>query len=207
MKQDPACRAKDPVSSRSTPPSLAGKGVGGLGMSFYDLIRSKRDTRAYADRPIAEETLRRVLQAGRMAGSAKHAQPCRFVVLRDRRHKEELAACGDFTGHLPEAPVLVAIVTLPDAGQWEPLRATSFDAGRAAQNMMLAAWAEGVASCPVTMHRHDDAARVLGLPDGHRITWVLAFGYPAQDAPARESRPRLALEEYVHEERWGGGHH
>ena len=173
------------------------------GTTFYDLIRTKRDSRAYADRPIPEETLRRILQAGRMAGSAKHAQPCRFVVLRDRARREELAACGNYTAHVPAAPVAVAIVTLPESSQWEPQRATSFDAGRAAQNMMLAAWAEGVGSCPVTMHRHDEAARILGLPPDHRVTWVIAFGYPAAD-PQRESRPRLPLSDYVHNERWGG---
>jgi nitroreductase len=172
--------------------------------TFYDLIRTKRDTRAYTDQPIPEETWHRILQAGRMAGSAKAAQPCRFVVLRDPARKAELAACGDFTAHLTTSPVLVAIVTLPDAGQWEPVRATSFDAGRAAQNMMLAAWAEGIHSCPVTMHRHDDAARVLGVPEGHRVTWVLTFGYPAAGAPRREPRPRAPLDEYVHQERWQG---
>jgi nitroreductase len=169
--------------------------------TLYDLIRGKRDTRTYAERLIPEETLRRILQAGRMAGSAKAAQPCRFVVLRDRRRREELAACGDYTSQVPKAAVAVAIVTLPDAGQWDPVRATSFDAGRAAQNMMLAAWAEGIASCPVTMHRHDDAATVLGVPPGHRVTWVIAFGYP--DAEQREPRPRLPLDVYIHEERWG----
>ncbi len=168
---------------------------------FYDFIRSKRDTRAYAERPVPQATLRRILQAGRMAGSAKAAQPCRFIVLRDRQHREGLAACGDFTGQMPLAAVAVAIVTLPDAGQWDPVRATSFDAGRAAQNMMLAAWAEGVSSCPVTMHRHDDAATVLGLPAEHRVTWVLCFGYPVEEKE-RQSRPRLPLDEYVHEERW-----
>lgn len=172
--------------------------------TFYDVVRTKRDLRAYEDRPIPEEVLRRILQAGRMAGSAKHAQPCRFIVLRDRRRREELAACGDFTAHVVTAPVAIAIVTLPEAGQWDPLRATSFDAGRAAQNMMLTAWAEGIASCPVTMHRHEDAARVLGLPPDHRVTWVLAFGYPREDALAtRPRRPRLPLAEYVHEEHWG----
>ena len=172
--------------------------------TFYDLIRTKRDTRAYADRPIAEEMLRRILRAGRMAGSARHAQPCRFVVLRDPEHKAALAACGDFTEPVRAAPVAIAIVVLPDAGQWDPVRATSFDAGRAAQNMMLAAWAEGVGSRPTTMHRHDDAARVLGLPEGHRVTWVLAFGYPSEEGEAgRMRQPRLPLAEYVHYERWG----
>jgi nitroreductase len=173
-------------------------------LDVYTAVISKRDLRAYDSRPIPPETERRILQAGRMAGSAKHAQPCRFVVLRDRRHKQELAACGDFTTQIPSAPLVVAIVTLPDAGQWDPERATSFDAGRAAQNMMLTAWAEGVASCPVTMHRHDDAARVLRLPPDHRVTWVLGFGYPAEGGVSRTSRPRLPLDEYVHEEYWDG---
>ena len=171
--------------------------------TFYDLIRSKRDVRAYSDRPIPDEALRRILQAGRMAGSAKNAQPVRFVLLRDLGHKRELAACGDYTVHLPSAPLLVALVTLPESGQWEPERATSFDAGRAAQNMMLAAWAEGITSCPVTMHRHEDAARVLRLPPEHRVTWVVALGYPEEGAPAREPRPRVPLAEYVHDEYWG----
>ena len=170
---------------------------------FFGTILSKRDTRAYSDKLIPEATLRRILSAGRKAGSAKHAQPCRYVVLRSRGRRELVAACGDYTSQVPGAAVAVAIVTLPDAGQWDPVRAMSFDAGRAAQNMMLAAWAEGIASCPVTMHRHDDAARVLGLPPDHRVTWVLAFGYPAAEEGAREARTRLSLEEYVHEERWG----
>lgn len=170
--------------------------------TLYDLIRTKRDIRAYADRPIPDDALHRVLQAGRMAGSAKNAQPVRVVVLRDPAHKRELAACGDYTPHLPGAPVLIALVTLPESGQWDPVRATSFDAGRAAQNIMLAAWAEGIASCPVTMHRHAAAARVLRLPPDHRVTWVIALGYPAPDAPAREPRPRAAMGAFVHEEYW-----
>ena len=126
----------------------------------------------------------------------------RLVVLRDQAHKRELAGCGDYTAHLPAAPVLLALVTLPESGQWDPVRATSFDAGRAAQNIMLAAWADGITSCPVTMHRHEDAARVLRLPPEHRVTWVIALGYPAEWAPAREPRPRAPLAEYVHDEYW-----
>ncbi len=132
-----------------------------------------------------------------MAGSSKNAQPCRFVVLRDQEHKRELAACGDFAQHLPSAPVVVAVVLLPDGGP--------FDAGRAAQNMMVAAWAEGITSCPTSMHRPDDAARVLRLPDGHRVATTLPLAYPAEAPPARPSRPRLPLDEYVHEEYWQEG--
>jgi nitroreductase len=163
--------------------------------STYDVIRTKRDTRAYADRAIPEETLQRILQAGRMAGSSKNSQPARFVVLRTRERIEELAACGDFATHLPSAPVVVAVVLMPDGGP--------FDAGRAAQNMMVAAWAEGLTSCPTSMHHPECAAGVLGLPPDHRVAIALPFGYPAAEAEPRPGRPRLPLSEYVHEDRWG----
>jgi len=163
-------------------------------MEAYTCIRTKRDTRAYQDRPIPEESLRRILQAGRMAGSARNLQPWRFVVLQDAAKKRELAACGQFAQHISSAPVVVAIV-LPQDGR-------EFDAGRCAQNMMLAAWAEGIASCPVTMHDGDCALRVLGVPQGYRVSIVLAFGYPPPSGPRPRGTPRTPLAELVHRDGW-----
>jgi nitroreductase len=163
-------------------------------MDAYTCILSKRDTRAYEDRPIPEESLRRILQAGRMSGSAKNVQPWRFVVLQDAPKKRELATCGQFAQHIASAPVVVAIV-LPQDGR-------EFDAGRCAQNMALTAWADGIASCPVTMHDGDCALRVLGIPDGYRVSIVLAFGYPPPSGPRRKGTPRIPLEELVHREGW-----
>jgi len=166
---------------------------GGGELDAYTCIRTKRDTRAYQSKSIPEDTLHRILQAGRLAGSAKNLQPCRFVVLQEEARKKELAACGQFASHVVTAPVAVAVV-IPQDGR-------EFDAGRSAQNMMLAAWAEGVTSCPVTMHDAPCARRVLGLPDTHRVAIVLALGYPAPDETHRSS-PRVPLDELVHHERW-----
>ena len=162
-------------------------------MDAYTCIRTKRDTRAYQSKPIPEDALHRILHAGRMAGSAKNVQPCRFVVLQEEVRKQELATCGQFATHIVTAPAVVAIV-IPQDGR-------EFDAGRSAQNMMLAAWAEGITSCPVTMHDASCACRVLGLPETHRVAIVLAFGYPAP-GERRRSSPRLPLDELVHHERW-----
>ncbi len=163
-------------------------------MDAYACIRSKRDSRTYADRPITEESLGRILQAGRMAGSSKNTQPWRFVVLRDEARKAELAACGQFAQHVPGAPLVIAVVLTPGGG--------AFDAGRAAQNMMLAAWAEGITSCPVAMHDRECAARVLGLPDGHQVAIVITFGYPASEASLHRGVARTPLSELAHQERW-----
>ncbi len=163
-------------------------------MDTYKCIVSKRDTRAYLDKGLPEESLQRILQAGRMAGSSKNSQPCRFVVLETEERKRELAACGQYAAYIPTAPVVVAVVI--------PERAREFDAGRAAQNMMLAAWNDGITSCPVTMHDADCARRVLGLPEGHRVAIVLAFAYPEPSESMSMGRQRLGLGELVHRDRW-----
>jgi len=165
-------------------------------MDAYTAIVTKRDTRAFDPRPVPEDVLGRILQAGRMAGSSKNTQPVRFVVLQQPERRTELAACGDFSAHMHEAPVCIAVVLTPGGG--------AFDAGRAAQNMMVAGWAEGVTSCPTSMHRPAGAAQALGLPPGHTVAIVLALGYPRPGYPRRprpESR-RLPLDELVHRESW-----
>ena len=163
-------------------------------MDAYSAIRTKRDTRAYSDRPIPEDVAQRIIQAGRMAGSSKNSQPCRLVVIHNPAQRQALSDCGDFAKHVPPAPLVIAVVLLPGGG--------AFDAGRVAQNMMVAAWAEGVTSCPTSMHHQDCARKVLGLPDDHQVQIVLPFGYPAEDAARRESRQRLPLDAFAHSERW-----
>ncbi len=163
-------------------------------MDAYTCICTKRNSRAYAEQSISEETLAKILQAGRMAGSSKNTQPWGFVVLRDAQRKSELAACGQFAGHVPSAPVSIVVVLTPGGGD--------FDAGRAAQNMMLAAWALGITSCPVAMHDREAANRALGLPEGYRVAMLIAFGYPASDESLHRGIARTPLAEIVHQERW-----
>ena len=163
-------------------------------MDAYACIRSKRDSRAYAARPIPEEALQRILRAGRMAGSSKNSQPCRYVVLRDAKRREQVASCGQFSKPVLAAPLAIAVVLAPGGG--------AFDAGRAAQNMMLAAWEQGITSCPVAMHDRDCAAREVGLPAEHAVAMVIAFGYPESEESRHMGAARTPLAELVHDERW-----
>ncbi len=174
-------------------------------METYAAIRTKRDTRSFAPTALPEDVLHRILQAGRMAGSAKAAQPVRFIVVREQEQKDRLAACGQFTPHVPKAAAVVVLVLVPELGQvGKPfaLFRGPFDAGRAAQNMMLAAWEVGVASCPVSLHDEAKAAEALGLPEGHYAINAITFAYPEGRDPVLGTRPRLPLDEFVHWERW-----
>ncbi len=163
-------------------------------MDAYKAIVTKRDTRYYEPRPIPDEVLNRILQAGRMAGSSKNTQPVRYVVVREPGMLVALAGCGSFAAHVPAAAAAIAVVLTPDGG--------AFDAGRAAQNMQIAAWAEGITSCPTSMHNAECAREVLGLPEGHSVSIVLALGYPDETKPLGHGRVRLPLAELVHWERW-----
>jgi nitroreductase len=144
------------------------------GMDTFLVIASKRDTRRYADRPIPADVERRILDAGRVSGSGQNRQPWRFLVVADAERREALAEAVYEPGNVRGAALVVAI----------PGRRT-FDIGRCAQNMMLAAWNEGVASCPNGIADPEGAKRALSLEDPPPI--VLTFGYPARH-PGAESR-------------------
>jgi len=175
-------------------------------MDAYRAIITKRDTRAYVDKPIPDDVLYRIIQAGRMAGSSKNTQPVRLVVIRDREWLKEIATCGTYSQPLLGAQVGIAVCAAPGG--------SDFDAGRAAQNIMIAAWNEGIASCPTSMHDQPCIREKLRLPQdvkdeatgrvGWRVVVVIALGYPDPNAPMSMGRKRLPLEEYAYWERWGG---
>ena len=176
----------------------------------FRAIASVRVVRDFADRPVEAEHLDRILGAGRHAGSSKNLQRWTFIVCRERSQLEALAKVGPWAGHLAGAAAAVALVTpdprgaLDPRGDGAPL-SIMWDLGRAAQNMVLAAWELGIGSVPATVYEHDLARELLGYPDDQHCEYILSFGYPAD--PADLTRPlksggRRALDEVVREERW-----
>jgi nitroreductase len=165
----------------------------------YEAVKGLRVIRRFQDKPVSDEHLTAILEAGRWTGSSKNRQSWVFVVVRDRNQLDELTKCGDFTGPLATADLFIAPVRLPDGYDW--------DMGRVSQNMMLAAAAVGVGSCPITFHRHDQARAVLGVPDDHGCMWGMAMGYPdeAAETSSRAKSPlsgRKPLEDLVRYDRF-----
>lgn len=168
-------------------------------MDALAALRSKRDTRAYTAEPVHDELLDRVLDAARMAGSAKNQQPVRLVVVTDHDAKVGLKACGDFATWIDGAPIV--IVGCVELGTSLRLM---FDLGRHLQNLMVAAHAEGLATCPVTIHRPEVAAALLGIPDTYEAQMIVTLGWPAEggEAPPQIAGPRLDLDDYAVRGTW-----
>jgi nitroreductase len=169
-------------------------------MDTYQTILSMRSVRQFdLNRPIEEAALHRILQAGRMSGSSKDSQPWWFIVIHDHDRLQAVAQTGNYAQHVAGAAFAVAIVFDPKFYRGE------FDSGRTAQNMMLAAWNDGIGSCLASMHREDECKAVLGVPGEYRLQHIISFGYPLpveQTIPAAPKRPRRPLDEIVMQERW-----
>jgi nitroreductase len=143
-------------------------------------IASRRDERRYGPEPLPEEVVARVLDAGRLAGSASNRQPWVFVVPDTRERVEALARSVYVPENVLGAGLVVAVAL---TGR----RQAAFDAGRAAQNMLLAAWNEGLSSCPNGVEDRDAAHAALGLAEDETLVIVLTFGVPERPR-APESR-------------------
>jgi nitroreductase len=131
----------------------------------YLAIASKRDERSYAETAISDDVRERILDAGRLSGSSKNRQRWEFVVVSGDA-QERLAEAVYAPENVRSAALAVAIVG--EAG--------GFDCGRCAQNMMLAAWGEGVVSCPNGVTDADAAAAICG----DEVRAILTFGHPAR---------------------------
>ena len=172
-------------------------------METWQAINSVRVVRSFDERALDPGHLDRILNAGRRAGSSKNEQSWAFIVVSDREHLRELAAVGPYASHLAGAATAIALVT-PHVSGRRGVSAT-WDLGRAAQNMVLAAWELGIGSVPATVYDHDLAARLLGLPADRRCDFLLSFGYPADPkvltAPNRAGG-RVPLDAIIRTERW-----
>ena len=131
-------------------------------MDTFLAIASRREVRNYADRSLPDDVVHRILDAGRLSGSSQNTQRWEFVIVRD---KDALARAVYAPENVRNAQLAVAI-----AGE-----AALFDVGRAAQNMLLAAWNEGVGASPNGVKDPDRAAEVAGAGP---VKMVLTFGYP-----------------------------
>jgi nitroreductase len=173
-------------------------------MDTWQAIRTVRAVRTFRPQPLPPEVLQRILDAGRHAGSSKNLQRWDFIAVTRRETLGQLAGVGPYAGHLAGAAAAVALVT-PDPLAKGARLSVIWDAGRAAQNMVLAAWAQGVGSVPATVYEPDLARQILGYPENRHCEYILSFGYPAD--PEDLTRPprsggRRSLDEVVHWEHW-----
>lgn len=164
-------------------------------MDFKDVVKKRYSCKKYGDRPVETEKLNAILEAGRLAPTAKNMQEQKIYVLQSA---EALAKLDQATPCRYGAPTVIAVAfdrnnvfTYPG----EKYDTGAEDAAIVATHMILAAADEGVDSCWVNYFNPDQLAESLGLPENEQIVMVMDLGYAAEGAgplPNHASRKDLA---------------
>lgn len=157
-------------------------------MQVNEAIRTRRAVRHFSDQPVSREDIEKVIDAGRLSGSAKNRQPWTFIAVTRRETLQALSQCGQWCTHLAGAAFAVVMV-VPDM-QDPPTLTTPFDLGRASQNMILTAWELGLGSVMATIYEAERARAALGIPADHAVPWAISFGYPDPAHDPRQRPPR-----------------
>ena len=170
-------------------------------MNVSDAIRLKRAVRKFQDKPLPDDVIHAILNAGRRSQSSKNTQTWQFIAIRDKETLKALSECGQWAGHLAGAALGVAILT-PDPNEKFQIM---FDAGQAAAFMQLAAWELGVGSCPASLYEFDKTREILGFPAEWHLRIALSFGYALEEeklSALPKKGGRMSLDEVVHWEKW-----
>ncbi|MFA5338812.1 MAG: nitroreductase family protein [Candidatus Omnitrophota bacterium] len=164
-------------------------------MDIFEAFKSRISVREYSDKPVEKEKLEKMVDAGRLAPTARGEQPWEFVVVTNKEKVKELANITDHGKFMAEASA--AIVTF--------CKDTKYyleDGCGATENILLAAAAQGVASCWIAGDKKDygiGIAKALDVPADLKLISIISLGYPKEKPRSHQKRP---LKEVIHWEKF-----
>lgn len=165
-------------------------------MEVFEAVRTILAVREYQDKPVPADLVHRIVEAGRLTGSAMNAQPWHFIVVENRDTLRRLGAVATTGPYVAQAPLAVVVAI-------ERTKFAVSDGSRAIQSMMLTAWADGVASNWVGFAGGLAGVNpILGIPNTLDVLAVVPFGYPTRRL-GRGNKQRKPLARVAHRERYG----
>jgi nitroreductase len=164
-------------------------------MDVFEAVCTVLAVRTYQDTPVPRDTVRRIVEAGRLTGSSMNGQPWHFIVVEDRDMLRRLGALARTGPYIAQARLAVVVAI-------EKTRFAVSDASRAIQSMILTAWSEGIGSNWVGFLGLTEVKPLLGIPDNLDVLAILPFGAPAQPH-GQGKKQRKSLSEVAHRERFG----
>jgi len=163
-------------------------------MTLMEAIKGRRSIRAYDSKPVEKEKIEAVLEAARLAPSARNRQKWQFVVVTDPEVKDKMLDACNNQQFLKQAPaIIVACGQEPGIMSCEQPVET-IDVSIAFSFIILKAYEEGLGTCWLGNFNKDKVKAVLGIPDDVSVVAVTPLGYPAESPDAR---PRVPLDEIV----------
>ena len=172
-------------------------------MDVFEAVQERRSIRAYQDTPVPREKLEKILEAARLAPSARNAEPWHFIAVTDSE-KRKILSKGRFAKFLTQAPlVIVACGDKKASPDWYAI-----DVALAVENMVLTAISEDLSTCCVGSFNEKEVKAAVKVPDNFEVLLLLAVGYPRERIDLaskllRLVRTRKTLSEVASEEEFG----
>ncbi|MCK4329840.1 nitroreductase family protein [candidate division WOR-3 bacterium] len=157
-------------------------------MDVRDAIKNRFSVRSYLNKPVEDEKLALVLDAARLAPSARNKQSWKFIVIKDKIIRQKLIDAAAGQQFVAEAPVVIAAVsTEPSYVMRCGIPAYSVDLAIAVDHMTLQAVELGLGTCWIGAFYQDKVKEILQIPDEYKVVALLPLGYPAR-SPAEKLR-------------------
>jgi nitroreductase len=169
-------------------------------VAVLDVIKERSSIRKYRDQDIPDETMEKILEAGRLAQSAKNKQPWEFIVVEGEELKRKLSEAAKNQDFVSEATaVIVCVVDPKNCGHVGPMDSFLVDAAIAVENMALVSWENGLGSCWIGAYHESKVKALIEIPENLKVASILTLGYPAEKPSPKE---RKNLHQIVHHEKY-----
>lgn len=174
-------------------------------MEFTTVIKTRRSVRTYVDKPIPEEVLNRILEAGRLAPSACNIQPWRLVVVKDAAIRKQLADLAHHQHFVAKAPVVIVCCgkRYEQSYNWISDHLYLIDLGIVIEHLVLAARNEGIGTCWIGAFQDQPIKKLLRIPADYDVVMLLPLGYPVSADQFTTTTERLPLGQIVFREQFG----
>jgi nitroreductase len=172
-------------------------------MDVFEAIQERRSIRSYEDKPVEREKMEKILEAGRLAPSAKNVEPWHFIAVTNAAKRKVLSG-GTWAKFLSQSPlVIVACGDKKASPNWYAI-----DVALAVENMVLTAVSMGLGTCCVGSFNEKDVKSALKIPENFEVLIMLAVGYPGNKVDLSSKllnlvRTRKSLNEVASEEEYG----
>jgi len=164
-------------------------------MDVFDAIHKRKSVREYSSKIVDEALIEKIIDAGRLAATARNEQPWEFIVTYNKETLQQISCICPNGPFIKDASCLIAVFSKDTKYYIE-------DCSAATQNMLLAIEALGLGGCWIAGDKKDYAdqiRKIFNVPDGYKLVSMVSVGYPKK---LEQPKPKRPLKEVLHWERW-----
>ncbi|HVP17948.1 MAG TPA: nitroreductase family protein [Spirochaetia bacterium] len=169
-------------------------------MDVMPEILNRRSVRSFTSQPVEKEQIERILEAARLAPSAKNRQEWRFVVIQKKETRQKIMEASFNQEYVGQAPAIIAVCTtnidyrMPNGQLSYPI-----DLAFASAHVVLQAVHEGLGTCCITTFDEEEVRDLLTVPFSMRVILLILIGYSAGEP---EQTPRKTLKQISSRDHW-----